>query len=127
MSVFGSRKDDPLLQNDPFAPASEEEEPDTDDSSKDEDASPSNDHDSFGVFGPTGESGGAPPFSVKEEGSSRVIVCSKKEVINGRLTALNAAFNDGWRLERIEWRQEEPTENEAAPALAFVLLRPSSR
>jgi len=126
MSVFGSRKDDPLLQNDPLAPGSDEDsgedDPDQHASSTEEDS----------VFRRTTSDGdGAENSHFRFDGSedTRVLVRSATEVVDGRLTVLNAAFDEGWRLERIEIEEnapeDEPSSTDTALTLGFVLQRPT--
>ena len=143
MSVFGSRNDDPLLQNDPLAPDSDDEsegEATEDPSAKteatsQETASPKGarrTEDS--VFQPkTTES---PPEgrrdSDRQGEQSRVIIRSVEEAGRGAMDAINEALDDGWRLDSVEVnnvsaaRRDADVENASTTAsftLAFVLRR----
>lgn len=131
MSIFGSREDDPLLQDDPFAP------PPDDDPSAEEDASPAEQSAdapsdetpsrSESVFGPSDGEGDR--FS--ESTSTRVLVHPVEEAANGHLAQLNMALDEGWRFRRVELREEatdEELQSRQAPrTLAFVLHRSGDR
>jgi len=78
MSLFGSRENDPLLQDDPFAPSEGE---------------------------PSASDAGNRASSRDEEGK-RVLVRGVDEAEAGTLSALNTAFDQGWRLEKVVHREE---------------------
>ena len=142
MSIFGSREEDPLLQDDPFAPQSEDDSPEADDTDPSETqpsdsgprsqekathTPPSGDTRSVGtsVFGdnkPNRASGNA---SASDNTDTRVLVRLVDEAANGRLGRLNAAINDGWRLRSVELRNEAPDapgpNTGPSRSLAFVL------
>jgi len=146
MSIFGSREDDPLLQNDPLAPSSEDEL--ADDPATEEDASeddrpstardratdPSEDDASTGSGIGTTQSVFATPAETQDRSSAetdeRVIVRLVEEAANGRLAQVNTALDAGWRLRRLELRDEVPDGRvpTAGPSqsIAFVLHRPGS-
>lgn len=139
MSLFGPRKEDPLLQNDPLAPSSEEEKS-TESSSKD--VSPENDangeeashreqeaedlespsssttgESQDSVFTPSrtqDDNEGRGFFQFGSRGDSRVIVRSAKEADEGRLNVINSAMDEGWRLDRVETFEEASTQGTAA-------------
>ena len=97
MSLFGSRENDPLLQDDPFAPS--EGEPS--DSSSAEDSSPPGGQ----ADEPSASDAGNRASSRDEEGK-RVLVRGVDEAEAGTLSALNTAFDQGWRLEKVVHREE---------------------
>lgn len=107
MSVFGSRDEDPLLQGDPLAPSS----PDGSDS-PDPNVPPDHETDSSESDAPGGH-------SVFDDREKHRVSCPKKDAAEGRLDALNASLQQGWILDRIEFRP-------ASSSLVFVLQRPSS-
>ena len=148
MSVFGTREDDPLLQNDPLAPSPDDEqegEPSSDEPPYDEessekavsedasseaapsdketaptdgpetDASTSHSEGTDSVFGPgsSSETEDENHFRLGGSEDTRAIVRSAKEAASGRLTVLNAAFDQGWRLSRVDV-QEDPTPEAAS-------------
>ena len=151
MSVFGSRNDDPLLQNDPLAPPSDENEeedaPSPDDSTTEDDAashpeeasresSASNgERTEESVFGPSvpvegGDEDGQHSRTGTEK--TRVVVCSVAGVARETIANLNEALDDGWRLDhvevnergRAEWEEEgEDSSADSSLELAFVLRR----
>lgn len=152
MSVFGSRNEDPLLQNDPLVPSSDEDETSPDESSSTDDAADGQDASGSettaangtpqaggGVFG----EGGSPKSDAKDGHASsggraetRIIVHSIGEADREPLTAVNRALDDGWRLDRIETRGDSIPEREGeredpypefALSLAFVLRRPTDK
>ena len=156
MSIFGSRDDDPLLQEDPFAPnpkddPSEEdppgeksagedatdEEPRAGDSATAErpDAPPS-EADSArrgSVFGPADTAQGRPSAEGvpgSGEGGTRVLVRLLEEAAEGRLDRLNTAVDAGWRLRRIELLDDASDKQGQSAgtsrSLAFVLHKPNS-
>jgi hypothetical protein len=156
MTLFGRREEDPLLQNDPLAPSSDDgqEGPrssNENDSSEavppeNEDVSPDGpDEDASSVASPRSET----PESVFGAGSStdtnnhfsfdgtdetRVIIRTAEEATSGRLTVLNSAFDQGWRVDRIEVNPGAPRDtppegqdaasNSPSRSFAFVLRRP---
>lgn len=111
MSLFGSRENDPLLQDDPFAPSGDESssgsprseeapgEGDPPDSPSDGDTSPSR------AQGHEASSDAGDRASPRE-GETRTLVRSVDEADAGPLPALNTAFDQGWRLETIVHRDE---------------------
>ena len=128
MDVFGSREGDPLLQDDPFAPSDEE----TDDAS--DSAPPQSADASEQASAPDGSAeqleaekntvfDSLPTASAMEgEDATRVIVRSAEAAAEGRLTELNAAFDQGWRLAHVDLRSE--TADAPSPeghSFAFVL------
>jgi hypothetical protein len=123
MSIFGSRDDDPLLKGDPFAPSDEDETHDA--------SSPSDDDPARKTRDPAGSGDDAPRpggsvFGPSDE-NTQVLVHLVEEAANGRLGRLNAALDAGWRLRRVELRDDppdDPTRSATdARALAFVLRR----
>jgi hypothetical protein len=154
MSLFGSREEDPLLENDPLAPSSDSEAVHEEDASsieEDDDAESTSSSASAPEMDPPGalSSDGAEsdsvfrvtsPHSVSSEENelqfdsredTRVVVHTAEEAGAGRLTVLNAALEEGWRLDRVELRSESPDEagleEEGAQSsivtLAFVLQK----
>ena len=150
MSIFGSREEDPLLQGDPLAPAPENESSDEeeisergssddqagrpDDRERGEPQAPASSEEprSSGetVFsssgdGPNGARTGKPSSSGTTD--TRVLLRSVEEAADGRLTRLNAAIEEGWRLQCVELRDGTTTSTaqtaEASRSLAFVLRR----
>lgn len=148
MSIFGSREDDPLLQNDPLAP-SPDDDPAGDTADEDGDASESDrsstarnrseapadeDASTDSAAGPATSVFGS-PAGVQGRSSSRtderVIVRLVEEAANGRLAQVNTALDAGWRLRRLELRDEVPdgrvpTTADSPQSVAFVLYRPGS-
>ena len=109
MDLFGSREEDPLLENDPLAPSPDEnadsgEEPTADDapSSSNDDDSPSGDAPSSS----NASNGSSPHFALAGTGDTRTLRRSVEKTEDGGLSVLNAAFDQGWRLDRIEYRAE---------------------
>lgn len=137
MSLFGSREDDPLLQDDPFAPSeedsasrpsapSEEEHPDPEASGSGADAI-SPDVPASGAELPaeaqhdeSAAAGGKDRFSFDGEEARRALVRNVDEAEAGTLSALNTAFDQGWRLERVVYREE------TADLLFLLQQQPSS-
>jgi len=106
MSVFGSRDDDPLLQDDPFAPPSNASS--TSPSSEvptDPDTDP-----------PEAPSEGHSVFDDREK---HRVICSKEQAVEGKLDKLNASLKQGWIFDCIEFRP-------ASSSLVFVLQRSTS-
>lgn len=147
MNPFGSRDEDPLLQNDPLAPPPDDSESEggaavpeeassrsgevasgREESSDQEgksrgSASPSAGNQS--VFSPSDGF-----FAFEGQGDTRVVVRSAAEASEGRLTVLNTALSQGWRLVRVELREDaaeaESSSDRTAPELAFVLRQPEA-
>lgn len=151
MSIFGSRDDDPLLQDDPFAPnpkndPSEEGPPGEKSAGEDttdeglragDSAMPERpDADSArrgSVFGPADETRGRSSVeeaSGSDEDGTRVLVRLLEEAAEGRLDRLNTAVDAGWRLRRIELLDDASDKQgqsaDASRSLAFVLHKPNS-
>lgn len=156
MNLFGSREEDPLLQNDPLAPSSEDSPDDpapSDNPSSEENAdpsaseepSPSDDSDERAgqprssleegggsVFGPCPPSA---PADAPADGNRprRTLTHTVAEAADGELAALNAALDAGWRLDRVEVRTAPEAPTDAPPAgdrsatIAFLLWRPDAR
>lgn len=101
MSLFGSRDDDPLLQGDPLAPASNEEDAGQGTPSADEEP-------------PTPSATDVENAGPDED---RMLVYSRDEATEGAFPDLNRCLQGDWRLTRVEL-QEEGT-------LAFHLRRES--
>jgi hypothetical protein len=137
MSLFGSREDDPLLQDDPLAPSEEDAESS---SSRASDEEPS-DHDesvpaseAVSPEAPSVEAessektqhGGAATagrddrFSFDGEDARRALVRNVDDAEAGNLAVLNTAFDQGWRLERVVYREE------TADLLFLLQQQPSS-
>lgn len=121
MSIFGSRQDDPLLQNDPLSPSADDTAPST----------PTKEHSvpverSDSVFGRTE----APPRGDGAAGH-RIVRHTAAKAESGPLTELNAAFDAGWRLDHVDLQPEASGNEENEPpgstsgslTLAFVLYR----
>jgi len=92
MSVFGSRDDDPLLQGDPFAPSSSED--DLEDTDPDDTVDALDDAD-----GPDRPLNGT---SVFDDSDEYRVVRSVDEAANGHLDELNASLEGDWQLDRVE-------------------------
>ena len=149
MAPFGSREDDPLLQDDPLAPPSKEGDGEDDDTTGDVDPEAHADEStgegaavdeedaraesrSLVETGEDSRVGEATDPSVFEDsgdrfkfdgdGDTRVVTRSADGASKGRLTVLNAAFEQGWTLERVELRNGEGGEA-ARMSIAFVLRR----
>ena len=142
MSVFGSRDEDPLLQDDPLAPSAddddhEEASPDettsSDDVTRRASSSPAEGRRGgvtvFGRVAPTGDDG------EEAGGETRVLVQSPAEAASGALAALNNALDDGWRIRRVDVNEDSAAEpdaeigrssSEPTLTLAFVLHRSES-
>ena len=88
MGLFGSRDEDPLLQDDPFAPNSDESD------GSDEGGSP--------------ESASSAQRRREEPGraETRAITCTQAEATEGALADLNQALVQNWRLARIQVRDD---------------------
>jgi hypothetical protein len=155
MNPFGSREDDPLLQNDPLAPSDDEptEESSTDGepptqstssngeaspTSPEQDAPPPDDEseDSHSVFERTSPGDGDPhaPVCFHKTDDALIIYQWAPEGSTGQLTALNSVLDEGWRLDRVELREELPPPAESndapppseqpSPIVTFVLREP---
>ena len=88
MGLFGSRDDDPLLQDDPFAPGS------TDSPSDDEDTSTNADRTSV------------QKRNEPDRTDSRTIACTQDEATEGALDELNQALVQEWRLAGIQLQDD---------------------
>jgi len=136
MNLFGSREDDPLLENDPLAPSSDENTASGEERASDDDSAPSspagdgprtspsreeNDDPGSGNDAPSAgtSNGTGPHFALPGTGSTRTLRRSVETAQEGRLSVLNAAFDQGWRLDRIEYQKE-------TDELLFVLHREAS-
>ncbi len=118
MSIFGSREDDPLLQDDPFSPADEDPSSEATSASEGTSSTPEGtEAPSTGSAAPAnadatapaqGDSAGARGGDGGSTGgeAQRSLVRSADEVESGQLDALNTAFDQGWRLESIAYREE---------------------
>lgn len=145
VNPLGSRDEDPLLKNDPLAPSSDGDEGEGDDettgmTSSGEDPSSANlppgktssglqrqspqknesdselQEDNWSVFSPSEDH-----FAFGGEGDTRVVVRSVEAAAEGRLTVLNSAFDQGWRLARVALKEEK-----SSFSVAFVLRSPES-
>lgn len=151
MSIFGSREDDPLLQDDPFAPSSGDGAPEQNGASSKE---PTDNHasnhgppsgspaqeskstatdDSLGgsVFDPSTNADGrsfGETDRTASEASSREIVRTAEQAANGHLSTINDALDAGWRLRRVELRNAsaDHAQADADRSFAFILRRSSS-
>lgn len=121
MDPFGSREDDPLLQGDPFAPTSSEDDADGGEAAS-ENRSPVETGEASRSGETTGESvfeESGSHFALDGDGDTRVVFRSAEGASEGRLTVLNAAFDQGWSLDRVELRKGEG--GGAGTSIAFVL------
>jgi len=146
MSVLGSPEDDPLLQNDPLSsstsddadadaspPKAEEDESASSSASASEPSSPeapstSEGTDSvFEAVPSMDDTDGGSHFHLDGEEDTRVVVRSQEELAAGRLTMLNSAFDQGWRLDRVECREPASSSKSepSARSFAFILRRPT--
>ena len=146
MSLFGSREEDPLLQDDPLAPSSDEEGASDEESADVQPTGGAEDTDSASqedseqdtlppaisgesgdsVFAPTGSNGEdceSGFFHFEGEENERVLVRTAREAAAGRLNVLNSALDGGWRLGRIELREDSSSEDSSIECV-FVLRRP---
>jgi len=142
MSIFGSRDDDPLLQDDPFAPPGEDgaseadEEGCSGDASSEEGSSEENCSEGasrhLGSLFESGE-GDEPAQERKKELKRETLRVgqSSEEPRPARLDRLNALFDAGWRIDRIEHKSSEraPAAEEASttPITLLFLLRRGQR
>jgi len=136
MSIFGSREEDPLLQDDPLAPSSEEDAASEDEPSAGDDSTQTS---AEGAEARSKEEAPEAPddgavadsdeqaadeseghFAFDGEGTNRTLVRSLEEAEHGNLTVLNAAFDQGWRIDRVVYREE-------SDELLFQLQREESR
>lgn len=123
MSLFGSREDDPLLQDDPFAPSEddsssqearppEEASRDRNQSSQETEADPPDappvgeDASAMAQTEEASRSGDDDRFSFTGEEARRALVRGVDEAESGHLAVLNTAFDQGWRLEGVVYREE---------------------
>jgi hypothetical protein len=83
MSLFGSRENDPLLQDDPFAPSDEDPPADAEDET-----------------GADASGGDASPVD-EPAPTTRTITYTRQEARAGDLTELNRALDREWRLDSI--------------------------
>jgi hypothetical protein len=106
MSIFGSREEDPLLQDDPLAPSSEDESAPEDEPPAGDDPAPASaeDAEEAPTEEPPDESEGH--FALDGEGTTRTLVRSVGEAEHGNLTVLNAAFDQGWRVDCVVYQEE---------------------
>lgn len=143
MSVFGSRNDDPLLQNDPLAPSADENDEDdaaapdeaaTEDDAEREATATNGERTEESVFGPGASAGSGTEDRPNAHGNekTRVVACSVAEVARETIANLNKALDDGWRLDHVEVNERGTAEWEAEAGtsaadssleLAFVLRR----
>jgi len=116
MSLFGSRADDPLLQDDPFAPsddessaasarASEQSPSDGEEADKASSSSPGTES-AASQSDASSDPVGASRSSFDGKTARRTIVEGLDKVESGPLSALNTAFDQGWRLDKIVYREE---------------------
>lgn len=99
MSLFGSREDDPLLQDDPFAPS--DDEPSS--SARAPEEAPADDD---GIAPASAAPEEEPRPSFDGETARRALVRSVDKAEAGTLGALNTAFDQGWRLDKVVYREE---------------------
>ena len=142
MSIFGSRDDDPLLQDDPFAPPGEGGASEADEEGNPEDA-PSEKRSSeedrpegtSNHLGSLFESGQEDePAQEQKEAIKRETLQvgqSSEETGPARLDRLNALFDAGWRIDRIEHKSSERVsaaeEASTRPITLFFFLRRRQR
>jgi hypothetical protein len=142
MSVFGSRDEDPLLQDDPLAPSADDD--DHEEASPDETTSSDDVTRSASSSSAEGGRGGGTVFgrvtptgtNDEEDGrETRVLVQSPAEAASGALAALNNALDNGWRIRRVDIEEDasagrdaeiEGPSTEPLLTLAFVLHRSES-
>lgn len=128
MNPLGSPEKDPLLQGDPLAPFADEESTPKEKSTSPERQreGPPTDEDTAAEEKKGSSSGKeplpvmdeeqAPPaeesvsetndqFPFEGEGTVRTVVRNFEEARSGNLTMLNAAFDQGWRLDQIVYRE----------------------
>lgn len=105
MSLFGSREEDPLLQDDPFAPSSQDNQ--TAEGAENLDALDK-------TANPDSSNVGGSVFEASEEW--RVIRSSK-----GQFDEINASLKQGWFLHDIELHN--PPSSSASHSFVFILRR----
>ena len=88
MGLFGSRDEDPLLQDDPFAPGADAPASSDDGASARSSESPTQHQEAAG-----------PP-------ETRAITCTQEEATDGALSDLNQALVGGWRLARVQLQND---------------------
>jgi hypothetical protein len=134
MSIFGSRDDDPLLQDDPFAPSGEDDEgsrggaPAEKRSSEEERSEGASNR--LGSLFESGEGEEERGQDQKRELEQETLQvrCSTDESRQAPLDRLNALFEQGWRVDHIEHKPSErtpATEETSArhTTLLFILRR----
>ena len=88
MDLFGSRDDDPLLQNDPLAPSADESSTDGEEAAPDPDRASAQRRDQPG------------------RGETRTLAYTQEEATDGALADLNRALIRNWRLTRVQLRED---------------------
>lgn len=106
MSLFGSREEDPLLQDDPFAPSSQENQP-ADDAENLDGLDKTEDPDNSDIGG-----------SVFENSEEWRVVRSSQ----GQFDEINTLLKQGWFLHNIELHNTPPSST--SHSFVFVLRRP---
>lgn len=122
MSLFGSREDDPLLQDDPLVPsddessapsarapdeAPEESAPSPQAPEETSDSPPGgNTSSSRSQSGPSSASDTGDRAALSGEEARRALVRGVDAAEAGNLSALNTAFDQGWRLDKVVYREE---------------------
>lgn len=110
MSLFGSREDDPLLQDDPLAPSEEASQPRDDASSRSgadgPDAARADDGPAPSRPDEAPAAGADDGRGLNGEAARRALVRSVDDAERGDLSVLNTAFDQGWRLEGVVYREE---------------------
>lgn len=91
MNLFGSREEDPLLQDDPFAPDSDDPSSASEPRSADPDTDPNP---------------AVPTEGEQQEEDGRTLVYTQEEAETGPLSELNQAFDQEWRLKQIQFRDD---------------------
>jgi len=151
MSVFGSRDEDPLLQNDPLSPSDEEEaQGDTSKEASTGDAEASEDAFREGETAQTTDEDGHHPSEADEDtdpsvfhastpsekkvpsdalredskDDTCVIVRAADDAADGQLRELRAAFASGWSLGRVVLQGKNEDLNASLPlgALQFAFV-----
>jgi hypothetical protein len=102
-SIFGSRDEDPLLQDDPFAPS-----PGGESSSSSGDPVSESD----------AQAADEQPNTPRTEEKTRRLLYTREEATGGELAELNRALAGHWRLSRVKLRDDG--------RIAFVLAAESS-
>jgi hypothetical protein len=88
MGLFGSRDDDPLLQNDPLAPSADESPTEGEEASSDPDRASAQRRDRPGRV------------------ETRTLAYTEEEATDGALADLNRALIRHWRLTRVQLRED---------------------